>query len=162
MTKPENRQPIKAGGLIACPGCGRTLDLDDHADLVCDEQVWCLDCRQYPPELTSKREVTELRDWAAAICAAFDQAPVSLVENPAANSNWRLYWHDDTCMLAEAYHDQRAILLYPPGQRLSTLCHELAHIFTRQDHTPTWAASFVGLIAWVKKNLPKSIPGSSF
>ncbi len=79
-----------------------------------------------------------------------------MLENPEARSNWRLYWHDDTCLLAEAYHDQRTILLYPPGQRLTTLCHELAHIFTQQDHTPAWAQTFARLIAWVKQRLPAS------
>jgi hypothetical protein len=161
MTGTENRQPNNDIGLIICPGCSRALDLEYHADLVCDEQVWCLDCRQYPPELTAKRGFAELQDWTAAICAAFDHVPVSLMENLEANSNWRLYWHDDKCLLAAAYHDQRAILLYPPGQRLTTLCHELAHIFTRQDHTPSWAESFALLIAWVKKNLGTEIPGFS-
>jgi hypothetical protein len=101
----------------------------------------------------ANRDFDELREWTAAICAAFGQDTVSLLENPEAQANWRLYWHNDTCLLAEAYHDHRAILLYPPGQRLTTLCHELAHIFTRQDHTPKWAETFADLVAWVKNLL---------
>ena len=120
---------------------------------MCDGQIWCLACHQYPPELTATREFTELRHWAAAICVAFDQEPVPLAENPEARNNWRLYWQNDRCLLAEADHVQRTILLYPPGQRLTTLCHELAHIFTRQDHTPTWAVTFAYLIAWIKEHV---------
>jgi hypothetical protein len=142
--------------VLFCPDCGSELDLAAHGDLVCDGQIWCLACRQYLPELTANREFAELQDWAAAICAAFGQDPVPLLENSAARSDWRLYWHNDTCLLAEAYHEQRTILLYPPGQRFTTLCHELAHIFTRQDHTPAWAETFACLIAWVKHRLQAS------
>jgi hypothetical protein len=152
MTLSENHR-TKTGNQLTCPDCGQWLDLEAHGDLVCDGQVWCRSCRQYPPALTVNRTFPELRDWTAAISAAFNQAPVLLLENPEARSNWRLYWHEDTCLLAEAYHEHRAILLYPPGQRLTTLCHELAHLFTRQDHTPTWAETFASLITWVKKNL---------
>lgn len=120
---------------------------------MCDGQIWCTACRSYLPVLAANREFEELRDWAAAMCAAFDQEPVVLTENPEARSNWRLYWQDDKCLLAEAYHGHRTILLYPPGQRLITLCHELAHIFSREDHTPAWAQTFAALIAWVKERL---------
>ena len=153
MTLTENRKP-KTENALVCPACGCGLDLNDHANLVCDGQVWCLQCRQYPPALTASLAFAELQVWAATICTAFDQAPVPVLENPEARSNWRLYWQDDTCLLAEAYHEHRTILLYPPGQRLITLCHELAHIFTQQDHTPAWAQTFARLIAWVKPRLP--------
>lgn len=138
---------------MECHKCSRRLDLADHGEIVCDGQVWCRACRQYDPALTASREFGELQVWAAAICAAFDQETVALLENPAARQNWRLYWQDDICLLAEAYHDQRTILVYPPGQRLTTLCHELAHIFSGQDHTQAWAETFAGLIAWVKCRL---------
>jgi hypothetical protein len=142
--KPDNRLP--------CPGCDSLLDLEAHADLVCDGQVWCAACRQYAPEISGNRSFIELKDWSAAICASFSQEPVLLLENPEARNNWRLYWREETCLLAEAYHEHRAILLYPPGQRLTTLCHELAHIFTGEDHTRAWAETFARLIAWVKEN----------
>jgi hypothetical protein len=152
MTFSEHRKP-RTGNRLSCPDCGRWLDLEAHADLVCDGRVWCCSCRQYAPELTVNRSFPELQDWAGAISTAFGQDPVLLLENPEARSNWRLYWHQDTCLLAEAYHEHRSILLYPPGQRLTTLCHEMAHLFTRQDHTPTWAETFARLITWVKENL---------
>lgn len=140
---------------MECFACGRRLDLADHGRVVCDGQVWCLDCRQYLPALTANRELAELQGWAAAICAAFQEPEVLLLENPEARSNWRLYWHEDTCLLAEAYHEQRAILLFPPGLRLTTLCHELAHLFTGQDHTRLWAETFARLVAWVRTRLPE-------
>jgi hypothetical protein len=143
------------GPQLACPGCGRSLDLRAHADLVCDGQVWCRTCRHYAPELEANRGLAELQDWTARLCAAFGQEEVAVLENPAARADWRLYWHDDVCLLAEAYHQQRAILLYPPGQRLTTLCHELAHLFSGQDHTPTWAQTFADLIAWVQGHLQR-------
>jgi hypothetical protein len=152
MTLTEHREPNTAKDL-ACPDCGRRLDLEAHADWVCDGEVWCRGCRQYPAELNKNRDFHELQDWAGAACAAFGQEPVLLLENPQARSDWRLYWDNDVCLLAEAYHDHRAILLYPPGQRLTTLCHELAHLFTRQEHTPTWAETYARLISWVRENL---------
>jgi hypothetical protein len=127
--------------------------LAEHGSIVCDGQVWCLACRQYDAALTANRDLAELQTWAGAICAAFGQADVALLENPEARQNWRLYWHGDVCRLAEAYYDHRAVLLYPPGQRLTTLCHELAHLFTGQDHTRDWAAAFARLVAWVKERL---------
>ncbi len=150
--KVNNCSPVTDYSL-GCFGCGCLLDLDDHANIVCDGQVWCLACQKYPPELADNCGFAELKTWSSNICLAFKQEPVLLLENPEARFNWRLYWHEEKCLLAEAYHGQRAILLYPPGQRLITLCHELAHIFTRQDHTPAWAVTFASLVAWVKENL---------
>ncbi len=152
MTGTE-KQKTETENRFTCPGCGCDLELEAHADLVCDGQVWCTACRQYPATLSDNLSFNELKDWCKAICAAFGQEPVQLLEDPEAKLNWRLYWHNETCLMAEAYHNQRAILLYPPGQRLTTLCHELAHIFTGQDHTPDWAESFSRLISWVKQNL---------
>jgi hypothetical protein len=34
-----------------------------------------------------------------------------------------------------------------------SLCHELAHLFTGQDHTEAWARNFATLVAWVKMRL---------
>jgi hypothetical protein len=152
MTFTATRSPETADQVL-CPGCGRMLDLEAHADLVCDGRVWCLACRAYPPELPANRSFQELEDWSAAICAAFAEAPVLLLEHPEARYNWRLYWQEEKCLLAAAYHEKRAILLYPPGQRLTTLCHELAHIFTGKDHTRAWAEIFARLVAWVRENL---------
>jgi hypothetical protein len=135
----------------ACAACGCLLNLDDHANIVFDGLVWCLGCRKYPSYFTNNRDILELKNWSSTICNAFNQEPVHVLENPEAKYNWRLYWLNDKCLLAVAYHDQRAILLYPPGQRLITLCHEMAHIFTKQDHTPLWAETFASLVAWVKK-----------
>ena len=153
MTSFERGTSPLTGNSLPCAGCGCILDLNDHTSIVCDGKVRCLACRQYPPEVTGNRDFTDLKNWSGNICTAFNQESVLLLENPEAKFNWRLYWHDEKCLLAEAYHDQRAILLYPPGQRLITLCHELAHIFTRQDHTPLWAQTFARLIAWVKNSL---------
>ncbi len=55
--------------------------------------------------------------------------------------------------MAEADHQQRSILFFPPGCRLTTLCHELAHVFTGQDHTLEWARTFAQLVAGVKSRL---------
>ena len=58
--------------------------------------------------------------------------------------------------MAEAYHQEGVIVLYPPGLRLATLCHELAHLLTGQDHTGDWARTFAGLVARVKEQLPRT------
>jgi hypothetical protein len=139
---------------LSCPGCGRPLNVAKPADLVCDGLVWCCACRRYGAELEDSRDLAELQEWAARLCTAFGQEPVDVLENPAARSDWRLYWQNDRCVLAEAYYTHRAILLYPPGQRLVTLCHELAHLFTGQDHTLAWAQTFAALVAWVRANIP--------
>lgn len=55
--------------------------------------------------------------------------------------------------MAEADHRHRSIRFYPPGCRLATLCHELAHIYTGQDHNREWAMMFAWLVAWVKTRL---------
>lgn len=136
-----------------CPGCAKVLDPAQHGDLVCDGQVWCGDCRRYPEELVRPRDFRELQQWGERICAAFGQAPVLLQHNPAAHADLSIYWTDNICLLAEADHGTRSILLFPPGYRLTSLCHELAHIFTRQDHTAAWAGTFARLVAWVKSQL---------
>lgn len=136
-----------------CPKCGRVVDPSEHGDLTFDLQVWCHPCRPYQEELTRPRDFSELAEWAQKICAAFSHEPVPLQQNPEALTNLWVYWQGTKCTLAEADHEQRCILLFPPGYRLTSLCHELAHIFTSQDHTEEWARTFARLIAWVKTQL---------
>ncbi|MDD3580269.1 MAG: hypothetical protein PHW74_04500 [Desulfobacca sp.] len=138
---------------MKCPKCGKSIDPVQHGDLTFDDQVWCADCHQYDGELFRHRDFAELENWALKICAAFGQEPVALQQNLKSLTNPRIYWQDSTFVLAEADHQQRSILLYPPGYRLPTLCHELAHIFTGQDHTEAWARTFAKLVAWVKTQL---------
>lgn len=138
---------------MKCPKCGKVIDPAQHAELVFDGQVWCSECRQYEPELVSPRSFAELEKWAEKICIAFGCEPVWLRQDLAAFAHLEVYWKESTVLLGEADHEQRCILLYPPGFRLSSLCHELAHIFTGQDHTEDWARTFAKLMAWVKGQL---------
>ncbi len=116
-------------------------------------QVWCDACRAYDPELLRTRPLGELAEWAALICRAFDRPPVPLDHDPQAAHDWRRYWQGDFCQLGEADHGRGRVLLFPPGYRLVSLCHELAHIFTGEDHTPAWARTFAVLVAWVRGRL---------
>jgi hypothetical protein len=136
-----------------CPQCGIPLDPTQHDHLVCDGQVWCDRCHHYDDRLLKARPFPEMETWAQQICRAFDQAPVHLRRDPDYLPNPAKYWDGATFLLAEAYHDHRTIMLHPPGHRLMTLCHELAHLFTHQDHTGAWARNFAALIAWVKGQL---------
>jgi len=136
-----------------CPQCGIVLDPADHGDLIFDGRVWCDRCRRYDDRLLEKRPFPELQTWAEKICRAFGQAPVRLRHDPDYLPDPRKYWQGDTFLLAEADHQQRLIMLFPPGQRLITLCHELAHLFTGQDHTEGWARKFAEITAWVKPQL---------
>jgi len=137
---------------MKCPKCGKVLDPARHGDLVCDGQVWCDGCHYYEQELLRPREFKEIEAWSALICAAFGLKPVPL-EQDQDPANFR---KEASVVLAEADHGQKAILLYPPGCRLTTLCHELAHIISGEDHTPKWAATFARLVAWVKARLEKN------
>jgi hypothetical protein len=136
-----------------CPQCGLSLDPSRHGDLVFDGQVWCERCHCYDHRLTEVRPFPELESWNQQICLAFAQAPVQLRHDPEYLPNPRKYWNGETFLLAEAFHEPRCIMLHPPGHRLTTLCHELAHLFTGQDHTEDWALTFAELIAWVKTRL---------
>jgi hypothetical protein len=136
-----------------CPRCGIAIDPARHADLVCDGQVWCQNCHRYDERLLEKRSFPELETWAQQICQAFGQAPVHLRRDPDYLPNPQKYWNGETFLLAEAFHLPRGIMLHPPGHRLMTLCHELAHLFTGQDHTEDWARTFADLMAWVKARL---------
>jgi hypothetical protein len=136
-----------------CPNCGKALELERHSDLVFDGQVWCDRCHGYDERLLATRPFPELEIWALQICQAFGQEPVHLQRDPAYLPNPNKYWNGATFLLAEAFHEPRGIMLHPPGHRLMTLCHELAHLFTGQDHTEAWARTFATLIAWVKSQL---------
>jgi hypothetical protein len=136
-----------------CPQCGITIDPARHGDLVFDGQVWCDRCHRYDDRLMEKRPFPELETWAQEICRAFGQEPVHLRCDPEYLPNPRKYWNGETFLLAEAFHEPRYIMLHPPGHQLMTLCHELAHLFTGQDHTEAWARTFAELTAWVKARL---------
>jgi len=136
-----------------CPGCGNLIDPVQHGDLVFDGQVWCNRCHQYDERLLEKRPFPELETWAPQICRAFGQEPVDLQRDPEYLPDPQKYWEGDTFLLAEADHGWRSIMLHPPGHRLTTLCHELAHLFTGQDHTTLWARTFAEIVAWVRAHL---------
>lgn len=136
-----------------CPKCGKALDPGRHGDLVCDRQVWCDGCHRYDDRLMEILSFSDLEDWAQRLCLAFGQEPVNLRHDPAYLPDPRKYWDGATFLLGEAFHEPRCIMLHPPGHRLMSLCHELAHLFTGQDHTETWARTYAALIAWVKDRL---------
>jgi len=134
---------------MKCPQCGKALDPAKHGDLVCDGEVWCDGCRGYDWELLRPRDFQELRAWSDLICQACGRAPVPLAADPDPAK----FRTEASVVTAEADHGQKTIVLYPPGCRLTTLCHELAHLLTGEDHTPRWAATFAQLVAWVKARL---------
>ena len=136
-----------------CPKCGTAIDPAHHGSLVFDGQVWCENCHRYEARLTEALSFAELEAWAQRICQAFDQETVHLARDQEYLPNPKKYWDGKTFLLAEALHRERRIMLHPPGHLLTTLCHELAHIFTGQDHTEEWARTFAALIAWVKARL---------
>jgi hypothetical protein len=136
-----------------CPRCGIAIDPARHADLVFDGQVWCQNCHRYDDRLLEKRSFAELETWAQRLCLAFDQAPVHLQRDPDYLPDPKKYYDGATFLLAEAFHKPRGIMLHPPGHQLITLCHELAHLFTGQDHTEDWARTFATMVAWVKARL---------
>ncbi len=135
--------------MLACPQCRAVLNPADHGNLVFDGRVWCDKCHAYDRELIRPREFNEMQSWSRLICTAFRFPPVPLEieDNPA------LYRLESTVLMAEANHRQGSIRLYAPGCRLATLCHELAHLYTGQDHTRGWAMMFAALVAWVKSRL---------
>jgi ribosomal protein S27AE len=135
--------------MLKCPKCGAILDPASHGDLVFDGQVWCDRCHEYGRELIRPREIQEIESWCHMISTAFGFPPVHL-ENDANPAVYRL---GSSVIMAEADHRQRSIRFYPPGCRLSTLCHELAHIYSGQDHSREWAEMFARLVAWVKTRL---------
>lgn len=140
---------VSAAPMLECPQCRAVLDPADHGDLVFDGQVWCDRCHAYDRELIRPREFQEIESWSHLICTAFGFSPVPLEidDDPAV---FRL---ESSVLMAETDHGQRSIRFYPPGCRLATLCHELAHLYTGQDHTREWAGMFASLAAWVRSRL---------
>jgi hypothetical protein len=78
---------------------------------------------------------------------------LALGEPPPPNGPFD-FLEDKKVLMAEAYHRAGIIVLYPPGLRLATLCHELAHLLTGQEHTGDWARTCARLVARVKEQLP--------
>ncbi len=136
-----------------CPKCDKTLEPDQHGRLIFDGQVWCDQCQRYDSRLLAMRPFQELETWAQRLCRAFGQEPVQLRRDPDYLPDPRKYWNGATFLLGEAFHEPRCIMLHPPGHQLISLCHELAHLFTGQDHTEAWARNFATLVAWVKMRL---------
>jgi hypothetical protein len=139
--------------LMKCAKCSKVLDPARHGDLVFDGQVWCHGCHRYDERLMEKRAFPELESWVQRLCQAFNQEPVHLQRDPDYLPDPRKYYDGATFCLAEAFHKPRGIMLHPPGHQLVTLCHELAHLFTGQDHNEAWARTFARLVAWVKLQL---------
>jgi len=135
--------------MLKCPQCRAVLDPADHGDLVFDGLVWCDRCRAYDRDLIRPREFQEIVSWSHLICKAFGFSPVPLeiADDPA------VFRREFSVLMAEADHGQKSIIFYPPGCRLTTLCHELAHLYTGQDHTREWAGVFASLVAWVRSRL---------
>ncbi len=134
--------------MMNCPKCGKPLNPQMHQDMVCDGQVWCKQCHSYSDELLRFRQASEIMTWSRRICQAFGQKPVTIEVFPNM-----LYRDIGKVLVAQVYHHHRLLELYTPGLSLATLCHELAHIFTGEDHTPRWAQTFADLVAWVKTQL---------
>ncbi|MBI4795915.1 MAG: hypothetical protein HY790_08790 [Deltaproteobacteria bacterium] len=140
---------VLAAPVLKCPQCRAVLNPVDHGHLVFDGRVWCDKCHAYDRELIRPREIKEIGAWSRLISTAFAFPPVHL-ETDADPAAFRL---ESSVLMAEADHRQRSIRFYPPGCRLATLCHELAHIYTGQDHTREWAGMFACLVAWVNSRL---------
>lgn len=131
-----------------CPKCGKLLDLSNHGEVVFDGQVWCSACHGYDWELVRLRNFHEMLDWCRRICTHFNHDPVALEGSPVS-----VFGMETKRLFGEADHQQRVINLSSSGYRLTTLCHELAHIFSGQGHTPEWARIFGQLVAWVRAEL---------
>ena len=143
------------GESLTCPGCGKELDPARHGELVCDGEVFCDQCRRYPRLLLEPRELQELEDWNRRICQAFGYEAAVLVAGEPPPVGPFDFLEEKKVLMAEADHWEGVITLYPAGLRLATLCHELAHLMTGEEHTPAWAKTFARLVAWVKSQLPE-------
>ncbi len=142
---------------LICPDCGKILDPANHGELVCDGQVYCDGCRLYDRRLLQPREFEEIQEWSRRIIQSFGFEPVILLKGEEGPPPGPFdFLEDKKLLMAEADHRRREIVLYPAGLRLATLCHELAHLITGQDHTADWAKVFAKLAAWVKARLPES------
>lgn len=142
--------------ILSCPDCGKVLNPAHHSGLVCDGEVYCDACRLYDRRLLQVREFAEIQEWSRKLCEAFGFEPVTLAQGAGAPPPGPFdFLEDKKLLLAEADHREGVIVLYPPGLRLLTLCHELAHLMTGQNHTAAWARTFARLVAWVKARLPE-------
>lgn len=141
---------------MECPKCGKTLDPTNHGGLVCDGEVYCEKCHRYDRRLLESRPWEEITRWNRRICQAFGYPPPTLTteESPPLVAGPFDRLGDKKLLMAEADRRERTIVLFSSGLRLATLCHELAHLMTSQDHTEAWAQTFARLVAWVKENLP--------
>ncbi len=140
---------------MECAGCGINLDPEDHGGLVCDGEVFCQRCRRYDRRLLEPRSFEEILVWHQRLCQSMNGAPPALaLGKPAPPPGPFDFLGEQKVLMAEACHQEGVIVLYPPGLRLATLCHELAHLLTGQDHTGDWARTFAGLVARVKEQLP--------
>jgi hypothetical protein len=140
---------------LTCPGCSKILDPANHGELVCDGEVFCDGCKSYERQLLTARPFEEIEEWSRRICEAFGYESVKLAAGERLPVGPFDFLDDKKLLMAEADHGQGEIVLYPAGLRLATLCHELAHLMTGQDHTVAWAATFAKLVAWVKARLPE-------
>ena len=142
--------------ILICPDCGKELNPANHGALVCDGEVCCDGCNLYDRRLIKPREFEEIQGWGRRICQAFGFEPVALVKGDEGPPPGPFdFLNEKKVLMAEADHRQGEIVLYPAGWRLTTLCHELAHLMTGQDHTAAWAKMFAKLVAWVKERLPE-------
>jgi hypothetical protein len=140
---------------LTCSDCGKRLDPANHGELICDGKVFCDGCKSYGRQLLEARPLEELEDWSRRLCHAFGCPPVKLVAGELPPVGPFDFLEEKKLLLAEADHGRGEIILYPPGLRLATLCHELAHLMTGQDHTTSWAVAFAKLVGWVKERLPE-------
>lgn len=140
--------------ILSCRGCGRILNPENHGDLVCDGEIWCDSCRIYPRELLKPRDFKDILEWTEKICTGFGYAPCTVLESLEAAADPSVFRKERTVLMGETDHQGRIIVLYPPGYRLATLCHELAHLFTGHDHTIRWARTYAKIVAWVKERVP--------
>jgi hypothetical protein len=131
---------------VECPRCGKILDPACHGDLVCDGQVFCDSCHRYDRRLLEPLSLEDITGWHRRLCHALGDPPP-----PPGPFD---FLADKTLLMAEADHREGVIVFYPSGLRLATLCHELAHLMTGQDHTEAWARTFAKLIAWITSQLP--------
>jgi hypothetical protein len=140
---------------MECPRCGKPLDPACHGDLVCDGQVFCDQCHLYDRRLLEPRSFEEIAAWHQRLCQACGCEPPALtLGEPPPPAGPFDFLRDNKLLMAEAHHQEGIIVLYPAGLRLATLCHELAHLLTGQDHTEAWARTYAQLVAWVKAQLP--------
>jgi hypothetical protein len=139
---------------MECSNCGKTLNPAGHGDLVCDGQVFCDRCHRYDRRLLEPGSLADLARWNQRLCQAFGCEPPLLAMGEPPPAGPFDFLADKKILMAEAHHRAAVIVFYPAGLRLATLCHELAHLMTGQDHTEAWARTFARLVAWVRQELP--------